>query len=249
MSSFLPTESLSVIGAMNLDRPMKQNKMPKMLTQNWAKELNMLAKTEDEVAFAHPPGEDEASMIEACLRELQLATGPKAPPAPAGYTAPSGVDAPPGLALPVSHLANRPVVRLPKKGVSGSDNIIESDAESTSLGPGSMKSETESEADEGFQMKATAPCFVPDQMNANASHLVPGLQRTPLRSLPCTPSDTLQYVGYSSTPYDPSPPNEASALNVEVNKNPKGEVVHIRVSKKAKPSEGLGHEMPALVCQ
>lgn len=238
MSSFLPTESLTIIGALGLDKPMKQNKMPKVLTQKWAKELNTLAEAGDEAPVGHAPGWQEASMIEACLRELQLTPSPKAPSAPTGRTAPSGLDAPSGLAIPTSHLANRPVVRLPKKGVSGSESIVESDADSTSPGTGSLKEETESEADEGFQLKATAACFVPGQLGANAPHLLPGLltapqahpglQRTPLRSPSC-----LEYVDHSATPYDPSALNEPSALNIEVNKNSKGEVVHIRVSKKA----------------
>jgi len=190
-------------------------------------------------------------MIEACLRELLPEPTQQAPPGfspRAGRAAPPRLEAPTCIALPMSRLAKPPGVLLPKKGASGSDDEV------TSVGTGSMKEETESEAEEGFQMKASAPCFVPGQ-SSNAPYLVPGLvnatrpseaprgqTRTPLRSHPC-----LDYIEYSPEPYEPSPVNievnknkkgevvhiKVSKLNVEVNKNKQGEVVHIRVSKKA----------------
>jgi len=140
--------------------------LQKVLAQ---KTFHTFGKSADEAVSYPPPG------LEA----------PRSSCLPDGIVPPPGLAPPAGLACP----DRSKVGECSKKGVSGIDDYIDSDAEDTSLGAGSttggVSEGTDSEA-ENFQMSADALCFVPSFLS----------------TAPCTV---------------PSPHNESEAENFQMN--------------------------------
>jgi len=160
MPFLCPSESWSAIASLDLAGTMLQEKWQPRVG-NAGKGSKRLGRAADEAAFSYATG------LEAPRGLLNLL--------PVAFTAP------PGLALPGRHPALSPGLGLPEEGASGNDALIKSDAESTSVDSGSIKSsdvsdceETELEAEEWVhtQWKANAsrfvPSFVPGQMKATA---------------------------------------------------------------------------------
>jgi len=152
MASFSHIHSHSLVGALSLSVSANPGKLQhkRAKAADARKTSRTLGEAAEGAALSPPPGLE----------------------APPGLSLPDGFTAPPGLAPPAGLVCSNSshqwwLGKCPKENVLGSADFVESDAEDTSVGTGSIKGsgssdheETEPEAEE-FQMKANAPCFVP----------------------------------------------------------------------------------------
>jgi len=197
IATLSPAEfDLGLLSALNLSLPKSQAKLRQILAQNEAKQ-QILAQLQQVLAQKtfHTFGK---------LADEAVSYPPPGLEAPRSSCLPDGIAPPPGLAPPAGLACpdRSKVGERRKKGVFGADDYIDSDAEDTSLGAGSVtggvSEGTDSEA-ENFQMSADALCFVPSfwstspckvpsshneseaeniQMNADAPCFVPSFVST-----------------------------------------------------------------------